>query len=277
MRMDLVTWLFSLGGVTSSAAARRAGFSDHHVRGAVAMGAVTRPRKGWLAVANADPHLHAAASGGVVLTCITQARRLGLWVGGSDERLHVAAPRHAGMATTRGARVHWAKPLVPRAPGIPVDPIENVLGLVAACQPFEVALAVWESALNAKIADIHVMRRFALKGAAREIAVIATPFSDSGLETFVCTRLRWMRVPVTPQAWILGHRVDFLIGDRLILQIDGAHHVGRQRMADLDHDATLMLHGYHVVRVGYLHVIDRWPEVQRTIMNAIAQGLHLAA
>ena len=87
---------------------------------------------------------------------------------------------------------------------------------------------------------------------------------------------RDLKVPIIPQAWIAGHRVDFLIGDRLVLQIDGGHHVGAQREADIEHDAALMLLGYHVVRVDYRQIIDRWHTVQDMIARAVAQGLHLA-
>jgi very-short-patch-repair endonuclease len=78
-----------------------------------------------------------------------------------------------------------------------------------------------------------------------------------------------------PQAWIAGHRVDFLIGDRLVLQIDGSHHVGVQRTEDIEHDAQLMLLGYHVIRVGYAQIVDRWHVVQDLVVRAVAQGLHL--
>ena len=89
-------------------------------------------------------------------------------------------------------------------------------------------------------------------------------------------RLLWLRLPIIPQAWIAGRRVDFLVGDRLVLQIDGGHHVGAQREQDIEHDAQLMLMGYHVIRVGYTQVIDRWHTVQDLITRAVAQGLHLA-
>ena len=79
---------------------------------------------------------------------------------------------------------------------------------------------------------------------------------------------------MTPQVWIAGHHVDFLIGDRLVLQIDGGHHVGAQREADVLHDAHLMSMGYHVIRVGYGQVVGRWHEVQDLITRAIAKGLH---
>ncbi len=89
-------------------------------------------------------------------------------------------------------------------------------------------------------------------------------------------RLRWMNIPMLQQAWILGRPVDLLIGERLVLQIDGGHHVDAQRRADIEHDAVLKLNGYHVIRVGYDDIIHRWPHVQGLIMAAVAQGLHRA-
>ena len=66
----------------------------------------------------------------------------------------------------------------------------------------------------------------------------------------------------------------FLIGERLVLQIDGGHHVGHQRDRDNAHDARLRLMGYHVIRVGYTQMMDDWAAVQESIMQAVARGLH---
>ncbi|WP_235511465.1 endonuclease domain-containing protein [Agromyces sp. Root81] len=170
--------------------------------------------------------------------------------------------------------MHWAKPLVPRHPDALTDPIENVLVLVAQCQPFEAALAVWESALRRGLLDRQALERMPLPTAVRNVLGSALPFSDSGLESFVVPRLAWMKIPLVPQVWIAGHRVDFLIGERLVLQIDGGHHVGEQRESDIEHDAELMLLGYHVIRVGYSQIVDRWQTVQDHIVRAVAQGLH---
>ncbi|MFS0895152.1 endonuclease domain-containing protein [Microbacterium sp. 179-I 3D3 NHS] len=89
-------------------------------------------------------------------------------------------------------------------------------------------------------------------------------------------RLRWLRLPIRVQIWIAGHRVDALIGDRIVLQIDGAHHVGAQRSEDIRHDAALKLMGFHVIRVSYTQMMDEWPMVQDLVMRAVAQGLHRA-
>jgi very-short-patch-repair endonuclease len=89
-------------------------------------------------------------------------------------------------------------------------------------------------------------------------------------------RLRWLRLSIRVQIWIAGHRVDTLIGERLVLQIDGRHHVGRQRSEDIRHDAELMLMGYRVIRVSYPQVMFEWAAVQDLIMRAVAQGHHRA-
>lgn len=238
-------------------------------------GALLRVRKGWVAVPEADADLMAAARTGVVLTCVTQARRIGLWVLG-DDAPHLAAPAHAGHVAVAGAVLHWARPLVPRHPDSLTDEIENVLAIVAACQPYEIALAIWESALRQRLVDSRALARLGFGPEARRIREEADPFADSGLETLVVPRLRWMRLPLRRQIWIAGRPVDLLIGDRLVLQIDGGHHVGAQREADIAHDAELALLGYHVVRVGYAAVVDDWPAVQARLMRAVAQGLHLA-
>jgi very-short-patch-repair endonuclease len=192
------------------------------------------------------------------------------------DRPHVGAPPHAGHVRVPGTTVHWHKPVVPRHPDALLDPIENVLVLVAACQPREAALAIWESALRRQLVATEALRRMPLPAVARELLERASPWSDSGLETFVVPRLLWLRLPLRRQVWIAGHRVDLLIGDRLVLQIDGGHHVGAQREEDIAHDAALRLLGYHVIRVGYAQVVDRWHEVQDLIMRAVAQRLHLA-
>src|SRR5690606_12892693 len=114
-----------------------------------------------------------------------------------------------------------------------------------------------------------------LPPAARRMVEDVRPFADAGTETIFLTRLRWLDLPILPQAWVLGHRVDCLIGDRLIVQIDGGHHVGEQRTSDIRHDAELKLRGYHVIRIGYDQLFDQWPQVQALIMAAVAQRLHI--
>ncbi|PWJ26120.1 very-short-patch-repair endonuclease [Branchiibius hedensis] len=253
-----------------------AGLSRHAINRAIASGDLVRVCRGWVARPGADPHLMTAAITGTVLSCVTQAARLGLWDFG-DPLLHLAAREGSGSVVRDRALVHWARPPVPRHPDQLVDSIENVLAAVADCQPFERALVIWEAAANKHLVNKPAMARLRLRPTARALLDALTPFSDSGLETLVRWRLRFLRLPIMAQAHLEGRPVDFLIGDRLVLQIDGGHHVGAQRDADIEHDRRLMLLGYYVIRVSYKQVTEQWLVVQEQIMHAVAQGLHLAS
>lgn len=85
-------------------------------------------------------------------------------------------------------------------------------------------------------------------------------------------RLTSLRLHVVPQAWLLGHRVDFFIDGWLVLQIDGSRPQADQRDGDNIHDALLPAHGYAVVRLSYRQVLYEWPEAQHVLMLRLAQG-----
>lgn len=263
------------GGVARTTTLIRAGHSRGRIEAALDAGRLVRVRRGWVASLDADAELVAAARESVVLTCVTAARRLGLWVLRED-RCHVAATPHRGGPAPARATVHWAQPLVPRPPDALTDAVENVLATVASCQPFEAALTIWESALREGLVTKGAMAALPLGPGARAVLEAAEEFTDSGIETLFRVRLRWVRVRILHQVWVAGHRVDFLIGKRLVVQIDGGHHVGAQRDADVAHDAALMLRGYHVLRFSYGQIVGDWPAVQSVVMRAIAQRRHLA-
>lgn len=265
----------STQGVARTSTLLKQGWSRHEIATALKDGRLVQPRRGWVARPDADLALQNAARHGALLTCITQAKRLGLWVLTETEP-HFAA-RTGGLRDRPEGTIHWRTPLVPRDPESLEDPIENVLNVVARCQPFEEAVAIWDSALNRGLVKWHALSRLPFTGQARQVLAASSRYADSGLESYVRTRLAWFQIRVLAQAWVHGHRVDFLLGDRLILQVDGSQHIGAQRTMDNLHDAQVRLLGYEVIRVTYAQVIDDWPTTQWLIMEAIAQGKHLAA
>lgn len=261
------------GGVARSSLLIEHGLSRYFLNREVTEGRLVRIRKGWVAWPNADPALVAAAKQGLTISCITQAARLGLWVRDSSTS-HYAVPRPGGQSQPTGAVLHYHAALTPRHRFALADTIENTLNLVAQCQPFEDAVATWDSALNKRLVDRTALLQLPLNAAARRVLEATDPFADSGLETYFRLRLRWLRIGIVSQAWISGHRVDFLLGDRLVVQIDGAHHTGAQRTKDITHDAELRLRGFTVIRLSYTQLMDSWPNTQARIMRAIAHGLH---
>lgn len=252
------------------------GWSKHKISRAIQSGDMSRIRQGWLALPQPDPDLLQAAKFGGVLTCVSQAVRAGLWVPKKDH-LHLGL-RSNGRSLIGKDRVtsHWHRPLVQRHPWALEDSLINTLQSVLLCQPQEDALIILESALNKRLISGRALLSLDFPKNSKSIIKLALPFSDSGLETIFRTRLRFLQIPIRQQTHVLGHRVDFLLGDRLVIQIDGGSHIGKQRIQDNSHDAQLLLDGYHVIRIGYAQIIDAWPEVQDTIMRAVARGLHLA-
>lgn len=273
-RMDLIGAVSAEGGAMRTSMALALGYSDHTVRTHVHSGQLLRPRRGWIALASLHPELLFALSYGVVLSCVSAAKWRGLWVLNHDLP-HVWA-REGQHVHPINAHVHRRRPLKPRQPGLLVDHLENMLDCVAACLPHEEALAIWDSAMQKNLTDYPSLAALPFKGRARAVLAECTPLSDSGLESFFRTRLRWLKVSIRPQAWVHGHRVDFLLGDRLVVQIDGKQHEGAQRMSDRKHDAELMKRGYFVIRVGYAEVVYDWNSVEAHILDAFARGLHLA-
>jgi very-short-patch-repair endonuclease len=71
--------------------------------------------------------------------------------------------------------------------------------------------------------------------------------------------------------------VDFVIGERLVIEVDGAeYHTDPVRFeADRRRDALLSARGYRVLRFSYRLVIDDWPTVETAVLAAVARGDHL--
>jgi len=158
------------------------------------------------------------------------------------------------------------------------DPLLNLLFHIAHCLPRVEALAVWESALNGKLTSADVLARVAWRSRdAAAIAAVASALSDSGLETHFVALMRRAGVAVRQQVRIGGHAVDGLIGERLVIQIDGfEHHRAGDRRRDLAADRRLVLRGYVVLRFDYMQVLFEPDEVRDAVLTAMAQGLHRA-
>ncbi len=252
--MNLSQDLHRMGGAARIHTLYERGYSPKGLRLAVDHGLVFRPRKGWVALPSLGPELRFAVQYGVVLTCTSVAQFKELWVAKPPQRFHVSA-RHAGAHVSAPAIVHWSAPIVPRHPDALVEPLPNMLHHVSRCLPHEEALAVWESALNKRLTTIDYLSGLPFPPLARALLRECTPYSDSGLESLFKTRLRWLGVPVRAQISLKGHRVDFLIGDRLVIQLDGKQHAGAQKTTDNQHDIALRQDGYHVLRFTYAQVM----------------------
>jgi very-short-patch-repair endonuclease len=150
---------------------------------------------------------------------------------------------------------------------------------VAACQSYEAAMCIFDSAQNRGLIDRHRLRELGevMGGRFLDLVLASTGLADSGLETLTRIRLAALGITMTPQVVVDGHKADGRIGERMYLQLDGlAPHSSReQREKDLYEDARLRLGGHTVFRFLGSQVQEQWGFVQDTILGAITQGLHL--
>lgn len=73
--------------------------------------------------------------------------------------------------------------------------------------------------------------------------------------------------------------MDFLFGDRLIVEVDGSEfHSGHAAfVSDRERDAWHTAIGFKVVRLTYEQVVHRWEEVESLLRMLHARRAHLHA
>ncbi|TDN87482.1 DUF559 domain-containing protein [Microbacterium sp. BK668] len=276
-------WLAARDGIAHREALVRAGIPVTRIRAFVRTGSAELIRRAWIALPTADPGLVLAARAGGRVSCVSLARRRGWWMPPAiDSRPHLHLDPRAGSARLgqdwEGV-LHWTQPIAPSPGRVLVGTIEDALAHIAVCQPPEVARLLWESAARTeRLAPEYLRSVQWRRPVARELAQEVTGLSDSGLETLVVAPLARWGIRVRQQVKIAGHLVDLLIGERLVLQIDGFefHSTSAARTRDLAQDAELRLRGYTVLRFSYAQIVHDWPAVEAIIRRALAAGLHAA-
>ncbi|MFT4051705.1 MAG: DUF559 domain-containing protein [Microbacterium sp.] len=138
---------------------------------------------------------------------------------------------------------------------------------------------LWESAAKVEKIAPETFRGIAWNSsAAHAFAASVVGLSESGLETLLVLRLRRWGLRVRQQVVRAARPVDLLVGDRLVIQVDGYEFQSsaKRRASDIAHDAELRLWGYTVVRLSDHQAVRQWPATERMLRTTIARGLHLA-
>lgn len=284
--MDALTELvLRHGGVIDLRSIDDAGIPRAAVAAHVRAGSLRRIRRGWFAAHGAPPVVVRAVSVGGALTAASAAKLAGLWVLG-DPRLHV---RVARTASRLGAPHDRRVPLNPRhgvcvhysrdRPVGACDPPPRAIAEMFHCAGLAAAMVSLESALNSRrllpeaLPDI----RARVPAAHRATFDTADAGAQSGLETLVRLLLRRHRIRFRTQVWIEpAGRVDILVGDRLVLELDGERfHTGTAFEEDRRRDLHLVLQGYIVVRFTYRMVTSHWDQVEASILSLVRRDEHL--
>ena len=254
------------------------GWKPHQILQARKAERIELVRRKWLLLADVPRSLRVAAELGGVVTGKSALKKYRLWVppeATHDSRVHIGLRTDASVPVDDRVVRYRIQPVVERSPRSLVDPLENVLAAIAWNNNEPDAMAVWESAIAARLTTPEELARLPWTGhVARNLAENVSRLSDSGVESMFISRCRQARIPVVQQVKIAGRRVDALIGRRLVVQIDGFafHSDAQQRRQDIAHDRKLVAMGYTVLRYSYQDIMYDWPRVEREIRVAIAQG-----
>lgn len=252
---------------------RTGGLSRADVRRALAGGALTRIRRGWYCTASAAPDVVTAARVGGRLTCLAALRSHGAWIL-DGVGAHVRVSDGVAVIHQPGVRIHWTAHRI--GPGI--DSVEEALATAVACVDFRALVVVADSLVNRGIlTPIRLQAALGVTPRGRRALAVHDPNAESGIETLLRLALRRHRVRTRSQVVIPGvGRVDFLIGDRLVIEADGYDwHGGRAEFErDRERDRELVRRGYVVIRASYRQVTTDLDAVITAALDVIRRREH---
>ena len=221
---------------------------------------------------------------------LTGAAVHGMWVPNPLDVIDVHVHPHARGLRTRTdprkrladhpdrlTRTAWIDRGTPVERGL-ADPV-SCLELVARTSSAATCFAVAESALRSSVVSSAEWRRIlaSLPAPARRALAPAGRVSESGGESLLRFELIERRIRFVQQAGIRGvGRVDFLLGARLIVEVDGAQfHTERDDFEeDRRRDAAASVRGYRTLRFSHRQLERRDPLVLAAITAALARGDH---
>jgi very-short-patch-repair endonuclease len=176
-------------------------------------------------------------------------------------------------------KLHWRRLAAQPTDGFPLESTLEAIEQVFHCSTPVATVIVADSALNLGLVTVDQLAAV-LGGTRRGDWVLdrVDGSSASGIETIARVALRGRRVRMRSQVAIPGiGRVDLVIGDRLILELDGFEwHSGVKAFeADRKRDLDLALRGYLVVRVPYRRVVEDWAAVEADLLTLVRREEHL--
>lgn len=265
----------------------RLGHTQTTIRAAIGRTELIRVRKGWYCLPTLSREYQAAARVGGRLTCVSLAESMGLWIPKDAARdLHVAVSDNSARLRSvadyhnrlrdsdSGVVVHWNddESLGTRYS----TDLTSALVRSSRCIDLESAFVICESALFQQALSSKDWARVLQEVPQIERARLATAraLSESGTESMFRFRAGVFGVGIRQQVLLGPDRVDFLLGDRLVIEIDSvAHHDPTE---DAKRDARLSVLGYRVLRFMYSQIVHDWARVEAAVLAALSRGDHLA-
>jgi len=254
--MDIHLALRRRGGAAKTNQLRALGVGRGAVLSAMRAETVIRVRKGWFALSTISPLERRALIDHGFLTCSTAAMLRGLPA--KDPRhYHLRANRPVTGERSGRRRQKFA---TKGASVSLLDMVEDYLH----CQPAEWSLALLDAIERQQLLGDADFRKLEarLPRHLRALLALRSALPESPLESVIRHRLMLAKTRFVMQHPIGPYRVDFLIGNGVVLEALGAEHHANRDAWERDRARTIWLKnaGYEVVEMTY-NQLDDWQSV----------------
>lgn len=249
------------------------GLGSREIERALRDGLLVRLRRGWYGTPDLAPALAHATRIGGRLSCISALESHGAWVV-RPALTHVRVGTGIAVPRRVDARLHWTHERA--RPGI--DSPEVALAVAVSCIDRETLVAAVDSLLQRGILSASEVDQILLSTPrGRAVRALVDGAAESGIESLLRLRLRAHRIRLRSQVTITGvGRVDLLVGERLVVEVDGyAWHGDPSRFEnDRRRDRELLRRGYLVMRASYRQVIDELDGLVEAILDVVRRREH---
>lgn len=273
--VSVVSILRACGGIASASTLARHGVTRRQLDAALRASTIGRVHRGWYCIPDAASSVVRAVSAGGVLTCVSALALQGAWTM-PDERVHVRIGRGRALRLGEDLRVHWSDDGV--GTGFPMDGAGDALRVAISCLDRRAAVVVLDSALNRGLVTRGDAETACESPRGRRLMALSDQDAASGIETLARLALHRMRLRYRSQVPIAGvGRVDLVIGDRLVLELDGEgwHDRPGDFENDRRRDRQLIALGYLPLRASYRQVMHEWPTIEQQILTIVRRDGHL--
>lgn len=265
-------------GVFSTAQLSSFGQTRANITQLTKAGKIIRLRNGWYALPNADNRVARAVTLGGALTGPSALRLHGAWTP-PNLGLNVRASRHDRVRKTLNVTSHALRGELSRPISTSVDDVFTALLVTIRDFDTESAVILADSALQrGLISSVELEHIISLAGpAGRPVIRSVNGKSESGTESRFRLWLGRKGIKYTVQSKIPGvGRVDFLIGKRLVVEIDSvSHHTSEESYRnDRRRDRRLVRLGYVVIRLTYEEVMFELDSVGQDVLAVIRRDGH---
>ena len=273
------------------------GYTDRHIRVALADHSIFRVRQGWFSVPDAPAAAIRAVRVGGRLTGVASLETYGLRVprrpavdiavAANASRLREPHDRLRRLQSDAAVRVHWTENRGRTTGSVWRSSVDDALALVLSTEERDIAVACASAVmryLNWSTRRIEKVFERAPARARGWLALVSDQ-DDAHGETFVRLWYHDAGVWCESQPRIgNGRRLDFRVGPNTYVEVDGAQHDprwtgegGSSRHRDVSTDVFVAASGGTVLRFDYAMLYGHWDECLAATRKAVADDVELVS